>query len=61
MLTDEIIDKLSAPVGITSLALKNTVTKIKEDSCLKNEITDVIFGIMNYLDKHYKTSTIWEV
>lgn len=61
MLTDEIVDKLSEPAGVTSLTIKNTVRKIKEDPCLKNEITDVIYGIMNYLDKHYKTSTIWEV
>lgn len=34
---------------------------MKNDVAMRNEVGHITFGILNYLDRHYKTSQIWEV
>lgn len=52
----EILENFARVIKIRPEVLKDTVLKMKNDVSMRNEVGHVTFGILNYLDKHYKTS-----
>lgn len=56
-----LLDKFAKIIKIRPEVLKKTVVKMTNDPAMRNEVGQVTFGVLNYLDKHYQTSQIWEV
>ncbi|CAL5977066.1 Conserved_hypothetical protein [Hexamita inflata] len=57
----EMLERVSQLIRIQPTVLLQTIDNIKIDVFMMNEISQCAFGILNYVDKHYNTSSIWDV
>ncbi|KAH0569488.1 hypothetical protein SS50377_28437 [Spironucleus salmonicida] len=61
VVTPEMVDMFAMQLRIKPEVMQKTLDTCKEDQLWQNELGSCYFAVLNYLDKHYKTSQIWEV
>ncbi|CAL5987089.1 Conserved_hypothetical protein [Hexamita inflata] len=57
----EMLERVAKLIRIQPNVLLQAIEDIKSDILMMNEIGQCAFGILNYVDKHYNTSSIWDV
>ncbi|CAL5977068.1 Conserved_hypothetical protein [Hexamita inflata] len=60
-LTGEFLQNIALKIKVKPDVLLQTIENIKDDNSMMNEIGQCAFGVLNYIDKKFQTSQIWDV